>query len=207
MSTKSTYLEFLKPLITKPTSIENLEKNLGIEIEKQLWQSFFVRVRKYTKNRHYRVLQYKVIHNIHNTKKNLKKWGIKPDDICDLCYQEVIENNDHYFLGCSFNHRILQSLTQKIMNILEVNIKITDVEYITGLWITEQYDKTLRLIDKIMFYCRIFIILSRRRNRKINLLSVTNFFIEEFNLEDQIVQSRRSQIFINIAWDIILKTI
>ena len=26
MSTKSTYLEFLKPLITKPTSIENLEK-------------------------------------------------------------------------------------------------------------------------------------------------------------------------------------
>ena len=72
ISTKSLYLEFLKPMITKPTSIENLEQNLGLQIDEQLWQSFFSRVRKYTQNRHYRILQYKLLHGIHNTKKNLK---------------------------------------------------------------------------------------------------------------------------------------
>ena len=59
-------------MVTKPTAISTLERNLDILIEDEIWQSLFKRKGYYTKNRFFRIWQFKILHGIHNTGKNLK---------------------------------------------------------------------------------------------------------------------------------------
>jgi hypothetical protein len=71
--TKEIYNEYISTKIAKPTAITTLENNLNLQFEDDLWKSFFIRNRQYTKNRYFRSWQFKILHGIHNTRKNLKK--------------------------------------------------------------------------------------------------------------------------------------
>ena len=204
-STREIYKELIKDLIEKPTAILNLEKNLEIEIDKPLWQSFFIRVRKYTKNRYFRTNQFKLLHGILNTRKNLVKWKISNDNKCQLCPSNEIENTDHYFLNCDYNKNLLKTLYEKVGDALETKINITDVEYITGLWFNNFSDKNLIAIDKVLLMGRMYLINRRRSRTPVSLDDFTNYIITHLDLENLLTEFRPSRIFNNIAWDRIIK--
>jgi hypothetical protein len=204
IKTKEIYRMFIENMIVKPTAITSLEKNLNVQFETNLWQSFFIRTRKYTKNRYFRLLQFKILHGIHNTRKNLKKWNIINSGSCELCLSGDIEGSDHYFLICPFNKNLLTEVHDKISELLKTRIVISDVEFITGLWTIHHNDKYICAIDKILFLTRMFIIKCRRSKIPINTGKFIDFIITQLELEESIKELRPSKIFRHIAWDKIM---
>ena len=168
IKTKDIYRELYKHKVTKPTAIETLEKKLNIQIDKELWQSFFRRKGLYTKNRFFRIWQFKILHGLHNNQRNLKKWNISTSDKCELCLENKIDDDNHYFLECPFNDNLLKNLHNTISNILETNINLSDIEYITGIWIGDTQNKTILVIDKVLFFGRMYLIKSKKNKKEAN---------------------------------------
>ena len=144
----------------------------------------FYKNSKIYKNRYFRTWQFKILHGIHNTKRNLEKWKIVNDGVCEKCMDGVNEDIDHYFLNCPFNNNILRQIHDKIGNILDTRILMRDMEYITGMWTANYNEKTLFVIDRILFFGKMYIIMNRRASRRITFKEFTNFIVKDFNLKE-----------------------
>jgi hypothetical protein len=200
-NTKEIYREFISDIICAPTSIRNLEVNTNTEIETDLWQSFFQRNYNYTKNRHFRTWQYKILHNIHNTRKNLVKWKIINNGECERCSSGEVEDTDHYFLTCSFNKNLLKQIHNKVGDLLNTRIHMTNAEYITGMWTVNFKENTIFSIDKLIYLGRIFIIQSRRTGRPVSMKIFLLFVLNNIN-ENEIFENSEDGL-----WDIVLDKI
>ena len=149
--------------------------------------------------------QFKILHGIHNTRRNLKKWRIINDNTCELCQENAVEGTDHYFLLCSFNNNLLQNIYEKISHVFETRVTINDVEFVTGLWSITSEDKNLLALDKMLFLGRMFLIKNRRSRQRVNIDNFLEFTIEQLDLEKNLKEFRPSKLFNNIAWDFILQ--
>ena len=136
----------------------------------------------------------------------LKKWRITDNNICELCSENLIEGTDHYFLSCSFNKNLLQNIYEKIGEILETRIIISDVEFITGLWIVSK-DKNILILDRFLFLGRMYLIKCRRSKYPISIDNFLEFLVDQFQLEETVKGFHPSKIFRNILWDQILRKI
>jgi hypothetical protein len=202
--TSEIYRELVKTKVKKPTAISTLERKLNIQFDENLWQSFFVGNRRYTKNRHFRMWQYKILHGIHNTRTNLHKWHITTNSICELCLNNSSEDNIHYFFTCDYNENILRDIYSKVSDLLETKINLNDMEYITGIWTINDREKYFFTIDKLLFLGRMFIVRNRRAKIPINLNRFRDFASKQLELEDSLESLRPSIMFDNIVWDRII---
>ena len=125
--------------IVKPTAITNMEKKLGVNLEDHLWKSFFVRNRQYSKNRFFRLWQFKLLHGKHNHRKNLKKWKITEND------------------------RKLQEIHTQFSISFETKINLKEIEFLTGIWDITNEDKNLLVLDKLLYLGRMFTIKKQKK--------------------------------------------
>jgi hypothetical protein len=139
--------------------------------------------------------QFKILNGIHNTKSNLEKWKITENNICELCLNNQSEDNFHYFINCPYNKNLLREIYQKAGNILKTNIKITNSEYITGIWSLTSEDKYLLAFDKILFFGRMFLIKSRRAKIPVDMNSFLEFMITNLEIENTVKEFRPSRLF------------
>jgi hypothetical protein len=131
----------------------------------------------------------------------LKKWGIKDDETCDLCTEGQTEHILHYLVECPYNKNLLKSVVDRVMNVYNIRWEVTDIELITGLWITQTNDELIKLIDKHIYFCKMFIIISRRNNSVISLKTLSQFLIKEFDLESELEECKGSILYTGIVWD------
>ena len=150
--------------------------------------------------------QCKILHGIHNTKTNPAIWKIKQNSLCEKCDERVPENTPHYFQSCTYNKNLLKEINRKAGNILEINIEISELEYITGIW-TIDNDTNLYVLDLLIFLGRMFIITQRRKDKVIDMVKFTDFLLKYFEIDDTLKSTRQSRIFQSIAWDRIISNL
>ena len=146
------------------------------------------------------------MHGVHNTRRALKIWKIVESDLCEKCDSNETEDTYHYFISCPFNKKLLKEIFDFACEYFEITWEIPEIQFIAGIWsiLTE---KPLKVIDRLIYFGRIFIIQSRRSNKDISIKSFLCFMVEElsiFNRNDDIF---KSLLFTNIAWDRIMTSL
>ena len=94
---------YATPLQTGP---EKWKKTLNTELNE--CQTFFKSARKICKENKLREFQFKFLHRIVVTKKELFRFGIKQDSDCLFCGEE--DSVDHTFINCQFTQSFRESV-------------------------------------------------------------------------------------------------
>ena len=75
--------------------------------------------------------QFKILHNILNTKENLYKWDICESEICTNCDDNYIDDIVHEFTGCKQSKQIINAIA-KDLGLLKEFKKISKTEFVFG---------------------------------------------------------------------------
>ena len=79
-----------------------------LSLNDEQWAKIFKSIRKICKETKLKEFQFKFIHRIVVTKRELFKYGIKTDDECCFCGE--IDSIDHTFIHCSFTKLFIQKV-------------------------------------------------------------------------------------------------
>ena len=102
---KDFYDEFLEEKLEAPKSIQNwlLKYNLS---EERFYESLPL-AKKCTKEPKLLAIQFKITHNIINSKSNLYRWKLVENDRCEFCTADEQDDILHVFCECEHTKRIL----------------------------------------------------------------------------------------------------
>ena len=97
--------DFYKLLNVKTHTAEHTgprrwNENLSMHMNEDSWRKAFISLKNLCKETKLREFQFKLIHRIIVTKKELCRFGIKPDDDCLYCGEK--DSVDHSFKDCRF---------------------------------------------------------------------------------------------------------
>ena len=95
-----------KTHITPALEFRTMERNIFFNDEH--WTKKFKSIRELCKETKPKEFQFKLIHRIVVTKRELFKYGIKTDDECCFCGEK--ESIDHTFIHCSFTKSFVEKV-------------------------------------------------------------------------------------------------
>ena len=97
MRCKDYYSLFQVKWETQPTFVQSCSKHYPPFANK--WNNLFKNISKMSADNKLRQFSFKLLHRILVTKKELKRYKIKPDDECFFCKSP--DSHEHTFLACS----------------------------------------------------------------------------------------------------------
>ena len=90
----------MKTHTAEHTGPRRWNENLSMHMNEDSWRKAFTSLKNLCKETKLREFQFKLIHRIIVTKKELCRFGIKPDDDCLYCGEK--DSVDHSFKDCRF---------------------------------------------------------------------------------------------------------
>ena len=75
--------------------------------------------------------QFKIVHNILNTRENLKKWDISDSEICNCCNENYVDDFVHEFTGCKLSKQIVCEAAKNLSLTNEFK-KISKTDFVFG---------------------------------------------------------------------------
>ena len=137
------------------------------------WAKIFKTTRKLRKKTKLKEFQFKLIHRIVVTKRELFKYGIKTDDECCFCGEN--DSIDHTFIHCSFTKSFVQKVIRWFNATYNLRISPTLEEILFGIISTDSNDKsTINKFNYITLFMRYFIHSRKLNNKPIDLLDFVN---------------------------------
>ena len=95
-----TYCGLLNRKIHTVSQTGPMNGNSIIRLDENAWKNIFIFLKSICKETKLKEFQFKLMHRIVVTKKELHRYGIKADDECLYCGEKVLL--DHTFLKCQF---------------------------------------------------------------------------------------------------------
>ena len=82
---------------TQPCSVNLWKKRFDTEIDNRYWKAAF----NANQETRLKVLQWKILHNIHPTSILLHKMGIANSETCNACHSGEMDYIEHFFFTCA----------------------------------------------------------------------------------------------------------
>ena len=134
-----------RKLTSLPTGPEKWKKTLNTGLNE--WQTFFKSARKICKENKLREFQFKFLHRIVITKKELFRFGIKEDSDCLFCGEE--DSIDHTFINCQFTKSFRESVFRWFSSMNNSNCLPSLKESLFGL--SENSPNNIHLAAKLNY--------------------------------------------------------
>ena len=119
------------------------------------WAKIFKTTRKLCKETKLKEFQFKFVHRILVTKRQLFKYGIKTDDECCFCGE--IDSIDHTFIHCSFTKSFIQKVIRWFNTTYNSQISPTLEELLFGITPILTEESTTNKFNYITLFMRYFI--------------------------------------------------
>ena len=126
--------------------------------------------------------QFKVIHRILVTKKELFRYGIKTDDEC--CYCGEHDSSDHNFVDCEFVKNFVKKVVNCFNAVNNSNFTPAMDEKVFGI-MSGPYDKILlKRFNYTTLHLRYYIYTCKMQNKAIHLPTFVNKLFYKYRLEN-----------------------
>ena len=100
ITTKDLYWHLVQSKCKRPTSENKWQEETGLNFNVKDWEEIYMNIYKVTRDTKLITFKFKVTHRILACKRNLQRWKIKDDNLCDMCGNET-DNIEHHLLACS----------------------------------------------------------------------------------------------------------
>ena len=102
-----------------------------VTVDDKQWKDIYTSIRKICKENRLREYHFKFIHRIIVTKKELHRFGIKPDDTCLYCGEQ--DSIDHTFLECQYTKRFVDTCLSWFNDANNSQFKPITMEFLFGI--------------------------------------------------------------------------
>ena len=143
-----------------------------LSLKDEHWAKIFETTRKLCKETKLKEFQFKFIHRIVVTKRELFKYGIKADDECCFCGEN--DSIDHTFIHCSFTKSFIQKVIRWFNTTYNSQISPTMEELLFGITSNLNEQSTTNKFNYITLFMRYFIYSCKLNNKPIDLHGFVN---------------------------------
>ena len=167
---------------TLPSGPQKWRNNLNLNQSE--WEHIFKSFNRQCKENKMKEFNYKFIHRIIVTKKELCRFGIKQDSNCLYCGNE--DSIEHTFILCQFSKAFQRRVIKWFNEVNHTNLQPSTKEILFGLFPSTSFaSKTLlRLFNYTMLFMRYYIYTSKLHNRSITLLDFVNKVSIKYKVEN-----------------------
>ena len=183
----------------RAAAVAKWEEKLG-EKEPHWWEITFGLIRKCTKNNSERLLLFKILHRLLNTRHNLRKWGKTNDDICELCNENRVEDLQHYFIDCNFNNLLVGKVIAWCAATTKTCIEVGREDLFVG--IQGNYPPyILQGYNNMLMKCKIYLVKCRRAKQRPSMEGLLEMIAEAIQTEMYLVSTMDcSKVKVPPAW-------
>ena len=143
-----------------------------LSLKDEHWAKIFKTTRKLCKETTLKEFQFKFIHRIVVTKRELFKYGIKTDDEC--CFWGKNDSIDHTFFHCSFTKSFIQKVIRWFNTTYNSQISPNMEELLFGITSNLNEQSTTNKFNYITLFMRYFIYSCKLNNKPIDLHGFVN---------------------------------
>ena len=149
----------------------------------RLGKKIFTSLKNTCKKTKLKEFQFKLIHRIVVTKKELFRYGIKTDDECLYCGEH--DSIDHTFVDCEFVKNFVKNVISWFNNAVNnSNFTSTMDEKVFGI-MSGPYDKIpLKRFNYTTLYMKYYIYICKMQNKAIHLPKFVRKVLYKYRLEN-----------------------
>ena len=167
LTTKEVYWHLLKKICKRPTSENSWEEETGLNFDEKEWESIYTNVLKTTRDTKLISFHFKITHRILACKRNLYRWKIKLDNICDLCQNEI-DSIEHHLLACPQILPFWDSFFHWWKTTMKMSFPVDTYEVIFGIP-NPNNDVTIMQLNYMLLQATYYIYVGRQRSAKADL--------------------------------------
>ena len=154
-------------------------KDLSLDEDK--WEKIFTSLKTVCRETKLKEFQYKLIHRIVVTKKELYRYGIKEDDECIYCGEK--DSINHTFRDCHFVKIFIQRVINWFNIENKINLNPSSEERLFGI-LSDLHEKVLvRKFNYTMLFMRYYIYANKLHNKPILLQDFVGKMIIKYRIE------------------------
>ena len=101
-------------------------------VDEEIFQNSLVKTKQATNESGLIAFQFKILHNILNTRDNLYKWGIQESDLCNMCGENSADSVVHAVTNCAWTVKAIKSFSKSI-NCLDKLKQVDKTSYLFGV--------------------------------------------------------------------------
>ena len=146
-----------------------------------MWTKIFKSLKNICKETKLKEFQFKLIHRTIVTKKELFRFGIKPDDECLYCGDK--DSIEHSFIECMFTKLFTQKVLIWFNQVNVCQISPTTEETLFGLTASSQETTIIRKFNYTTLFMRHYIYSSKLNSLAINIQDFISKLLVKYNHE------------------------
>ena len=132
--------------------------NENIPMNKDSWQSVYTSVKSISKEMELREFNFKFLHSIIVTRKELCRYGIKTDEECLYCGEP--DSIDHTYIYCQCTQQFIKNIVQWFNEVNKCNFKLGLKEILFGIRNTREdlvkkLNYTLLFLRNYIYKCKL----------------------------------------------------
>ena len=143
-----------------------------LSLNDEKWAKIFKSIRKLCKETKLREFQFKFIHRIVVTKRELFKYGIKTDEECCFCGEK--DSIDHTFIHCPFTKSFIQKVIRWFNTTYNSQFSPSTEEPLFGITSNLNENSTTKKFDYVTLFMRYYIYSCKLNNKPIVLHDFVN---------------------------------
>ena len=154
-------------------------KDLSLDEDK--WEKIFTSLKTVCRETKLKEFQYKLIHRIVVTKKELYRYGIKEDDECIYCGEK--DSINHTFRDCHFVKIFIQRVINWFNIENKINLNPSSEERLFGILSDLHETVLVRKFNYTMLFMRYYIYANKLHNKQILLQDFVGKMIIKYGIE------------------------
>ena len=143
-----------------------------LSLNDEKWAKIFKSIRKLCKETKLKEFQFKFIHRIVVTKRELFKYGIKTDEECCFCGEK--DSIDHTFIHCPFTKSFIHKVIRWFNTTYNSQFSPTTEELLFGITSNLNENSTTKKFDYVTLFMRYYIYSCKLNNKPIVLHDFVN---------------------------------
>ena len=152
-----------------------------LSLDENKWEKIFTSLKTVCRETKLKEFQYKLIHRIVVTKKELYRYGIKEDDECIYCGDK--DSINHTFRDCHFVKNFIQQVINWFNIENKINFNPSSEERLFGI-LSDLHEKVLvRKFNYTMLFMRYYIYANKLHNKPILLQDFVGKMIIKYRIE------------------------
>ena len=161
------YWSLISNFIEEPTSKSKWTQNYLLTLDDVTWKYIYSLPHRITIDTYLQSFQFKILHRIFTCGKYLHKVGIRENNICTFCKENLVDDIMHYFYECNAVLDLWQSIYNLLYDIFDVRLNLSRFDIIFGI-INMTDDSTLDVINYIILLAKCFIFKCKKDNNNID---------------------------------------
>ena len=143
------------------------------------------------------IVQYKLIHRILACNKNLKKWKIRRDDLCDYCHK--LDTIEHFMVSCPSVLILWHSIINWCKTTFQINIPLDIYELLFGIP-NENEEVFVNQYNFVILHAKYYIYYNKKRQKPLDLYEFLLSIKHELILKKTVCQMHNKMHIFDKTW-------